>query len=129
MKQICDELIQENDSHIKVRNQKQLKTEQSQRIKIPDVDTETRSKKFESKDNITCTTENTKQNNRKYSTGKNGINIRIQNIGEIIKDKVPVKMASIQTKTKQQDNDVVANKTTNWQQTEATGNGQRKQKV
>ena len=36
----------------------------------------------------------------KYSTGKNGINNREQNIGEIIEDKVPVEMANIQTKTK-----------------------------
>ena len=49
-----------------------------------------------------------------------------QNIGEIIEDKVPVEMANIQTKTKQQDNDIVAKKTSNYQQQkEATGNGQR----
>ena len=52
----------------------------------------------------------------KYSTGKNGINNREQNIGEIIEDKVPVEMANIQTKTKQQDNDIVGNKTSNYQQ-------------
>ena len=73
-------------------------------------------KKLENKDNITYTTGNTEQNNRKYSTGKNGINNRVQNIGEIIEDKVPVEMAYIQTKTKQQDNDTVANKTSNYQQ-------------
>ena len=39
-----------------------------------------------------------------------------QNIGEIIEDKVPVEMANIQTKTKQQDNDIVGNKTSNYQQ-------------
>ena len=79
MKQIYDELIQENDYHTKIKNQRQLKTEQSQQIKIPDVDTETKSKKvedenkkFESKDDITYTTENTEENNRKYSTGKDG---------------------------------------------------------
>ena len=83
--QIFDELIQENDSHIKIKNQRQLKTEQSQQIKISDVDTETKSKKvedqnkkFERKDNITYTTENIEQNNRKYSAGKNGINDRVQ---------------------------------------------------
>ena len=47
VKQIYDELIQENDYHTKIKNQKQLKTEQSQQIKIPDVDTETKSKKVE----------------------------------------------------------------------------------
>ena len=52
----------------------------------------------------------------KYSTGKNGINNREQNIGEIIEDKVPVEMANIQTKTKQQDNDIMAKKTSNYQQ-------------
>ena len=59
-------------SRAKIRNQRQLKTEQSQQIKISDVDTETNSKevedqdkKLESKDNITRTTENTEQNNRK----------------------------------------------------------------
>ena len=123
MKQIYDELIQENDYHTIIKNQRQLKTEQSQQIKIADVDTETKSKKnedqnkkFESKGNITYTTENTEQKNRKYSTGKNGINNSVQNIGEIIEDKVPVEMANIQTKTKQQDNDIVGNKTSNYQQ-------------
>ena len=137
VKQIYDELIQEIDYHTKVGNQRQLGTEQSQQIKISDVDTETKSKKvedqskkFESKDNKTYTIENTEQNNRKYSTGKNGINNRVQNIGDIIEDKVPVEMANIQSKTKQQDNDIVANKTSNYQQQrEATGNGQRKEKV
>ena len=78
VKQIYDELIQEKNYHTKVRNQRQLGTEQSQKIKIPGVNTETKSKKvedqnkkFESKDNKTYTTENTEQNNRKYSTGKN----------------------------------------------------------
>ena len=47
LKQIYDELIQGNDYHTKIRNQKQLKTEQSQQIKIPDVDTKTKSKKVE----------------------------------------------------------------------------------
>ena len=118
--QISDELIQENDYQIKIRKQKQLKTEQSQQIQIPDVDTEKKSKevenqnkKLESKDNITYTLEKTEQNNRKDSTGENVINNRAQNFGEIIEDKVPVKLANIQTKAKQQDNDVVANKTSN----------------
>ena len=91
---------------------------------------EDQNKKFESKNNITNTTENTEQNNRKYSAGKNGINNRVQNIGEIIEDKLPVEMANIQTKSKQQDNDIMANKISNYQQQkEATGNGQRKEKV
>ena len=77
---------------------------------------EDQNKKFESKNNITNTTENTEQNNRKYSAGKNGINNRVQNIGEIIEDKVPVEMANIQTKNKQQDNDIMANKISNYQQ-------------
>ena len=87
VKQIYDELIKENYYHTKIKNQRKLKTEQSQRINIPDINTETKSrkvedlnKKYESKDNITYTTETTEQNNRKYSTGKNGINNRIQNI-------------------------------------------------
>ena len=36
--------------------------------------------------------ENTEKKNRKCSIGKNGIINRIQNIGEIIEDKVPVEM-------------------------------------
>ena len=39
---------------------------------------------------------------------------RVQNIGETIQDKVPVEMANIQAKTKQQDNDIVAKKTPNY---------------
>ena len=77
---------------------------------------EDQNKKFESKNNITNTAENAEQNNRKYSAGKNGINNRVQNIGEIIEDKVPVEMANIQTKNKQQDNDIMANKISNYQQ-------------
>ena len=126
-----------NYYHTKIKNQRKLKTEQSQRINIPDINTETKSrkvedlnKKYESKDNITYTTENTEQNNRKYSIGKNGINNRTENIGEIIEDKVPVETANIQTKTKQQDNDIVGNKSLNYQQQkEATCNGQTKEKV
>ena len=51
---------------------------------------------------------------------------RVQNTGETIEDKVPVEMANIQAKTKQQDKDIVAKKKSNYQQQkEATGNGQR----
>ena len=45
--QIFDELIPENDYHAKIRKQRQLKTEQSQQIKLPDVDTETKNKEVE----------------------------------------------------------------------------------
>ena len=59
---------------------------------------------------------------------KNTTQKEYQNIGEIIEDQVPVEIANIQTKTKQQDNDIVAKKTSNYhQQKEATGNGQRKE--
>ena len=37
-------------------------------------------------------------------------NNRVQNIGEIIEDKVPVEIANTQIKAKQQDKDEVANK-------------------
>ena len=51
---------------------------------------------------------------------------RVQNIGETIEDKVPVETANIQARTKQQDNDIVTKKASNYQQQkEATGNGQR----
>ena len=40
----------------------------------------------------------------------------VESVGEIIEDKVPVEMANIQTKSKQQDNDLVADKTSNNQQ-------------
>ena len=51
---------------------------------------------------------------------------RVQNIGETIEDKVLVEMANIQANTKQHDNDIVAKKTSNYQQQkEATGNGER----
>ena len=39
---------------------------------------------------------------------------RVRNTGETIEDKVPVEMANIQAKTKQQDNDIVAKKTPNY---------------
>ena len=44
------------------------------------------------------------------------MNTRGQNIGEIIEDKAPVELANIQTKTKQQDNDILAKKASNYQQ-------------
>ena len=48
----------------------------------------------------------------------------------MIEDKVPVKMANIQTKTKQQNNDTAAKKASNYQQQKvATGNGQNKEIV
>ena len=51
----------------------------------------------------------------------------VQNVREIIEDKVPIEMRNIKTKTKQQYNDVVANKVSNnKQQKEATVNRQRK---
>ena len=40
----------------------------------------------------------------------------MQNVAEIIEDKVQLEMANIQTKTKQEDNDIAANKTLNYQQ-------------
>ena len=40
----------------------------------------------------------------------------MQNVGETVEDKVLVEMTNIQTKTKQQDNDIVADKTSNYQQ-------------
>ena len=44
-----------------------------------------------------------------------------------MEDKVPVKMRNIQTKAKQQKNDVVANiASNNQQQKEVTSNGQRR---
>ena len=82
---------------------------QTQKQKVED-----QNKTFESKDNITYTTENTEKKNRKCSIGKNGIINRIENIGGIIEDKVPVEMANMPTKTKQQDNDIVANKASNY---------------
>ena len=70
--QISDELIQENNYHTKIRKEGHLKTEQSQPIKILDVDTETKNKevenqtkKLECEDNITYTTENIERSNRK----------------------------------------------------------------
>ena len=54
----------------------------------------------------------------------------MQNVGEIIEDKVPEEMTNIQTQAKQQKNDAVANKTSNnQQQKEATGNEQIRKKV
>ena len=55
-------------------------------------------KKLESKENITYTTENTARNNRKDSTGKIGISV--QNVEEIIKNKMSVGMRNTQGKAK-----------------------------
>ena len=46
----------------------------------------------------------------------------MQNVREIIEDKVPVEMTNIQTKAKQKDNNVVAN---HQQEKETIGNKQR----
>ena len=120
---MSDELIQRSDYHTNIRKQRHLKTEQSQQIKTPDVDAETKNKdvenqtkKLKSKDNITYTTENTERNKRKDSTGKNEINNRVQNVGEITGDKVPPEMTNVQTKAEQQEQDVVTIKASNNQQ-------------
>ena len=47
--QIYAELIQENNYYTNIRKQRYLKTEQSQQIKTPDVDTETKSKRLKIK--------------------------------------------------------------------------------
>ena len=58
-------------------------------------------RKQKSNENIIYITKNTEQNTRKDSTGKNEINNRVQNVGEIVEDKTPVEMRNIQTKAKQ----------------------------
>ena len=68
-----------------------------------------------------------KDENIENTKSEGEANNRDQNDGKIIEDKGPVEMANIQTKAKQQDNDLVANKTSNnQQQKETTGNRQRK---
>ena len=63
----------------------------------------------------------------KQPVEKNTTQKEYQNIGELIVQ-VPVEIANIQTKTKQEDNDIVAKKTSNLhQQKEAAGNRQRKE--
>ena len=53
-----------------------------------------------------------KDENTENTKSEGEANNRVQNIGEIIEDdKVPVEIANTQTKAKQQDKDVVANKT------------------
>ena len=47
---------------------------------------------------------------------------RVQNIGETTEDKISIEMANIQTKTKQQDNDKVAKKTSNYLPTKKRSN-------
>ena len=61
-----------------------------------------------------------KDENIENTKSEGEANNRAQNVGEIIEDKVPVEMANIQTKAKQQDDDVVANKTSNDQQEKET---------
>ena len=88
--QISGKLIQENDYYNNIKKQMHLKTEQSQEIKTPDIDTEIKSKEVENQ---------TKK--------------RLQNVGEIIEDKVPVEVTNIQTQAKKQENDLAANKASN----------------
>ena len=53
-----------------------------------------------------------KNENTENTKSEGEANNREQNVGEIIEDdKVPVEIANTQTKAKQQDKDVVANKT------------------
>ena len=78
--QLFDKLIRENEQSILCLTEKKSKKVGNQ------------TKKLESKDNITYSTENIERNNRKDSTAKNGIINSVQNVGEIIEDKVPVEM-------------------------------------
>ena len=51
-----------------------------------------------------------KDENIQHTKSERAANNRVQNVGEIIEDKVPVEVANTQTKAKQQVKDVVANK-------------------
>ena len=69
--------------HTNTGKQGHLKTEQ--KMKTPDEETETKTKEaenltknFESKNNTTYTKENREWNNRKDSTGKNGLRNRVK---------------------------------------------------
>ena len=73
--QISYELIHDNNYHTNLRKERYVQIEQSQQIKIPepkDKEVENQTKKSESEENITYTTENTKINNLEDSTGKDG---------------------------------------------------------
>ena len=49
-----------------------------------------------------------KDENTENTKSEGEANIRVQNIGEIIEDEVPVEITNTQTKAKQQDKDFVA---------------------
>ena len=68
-----------------------------------------------------------KDENIENTKSEGEANNRVENVGEIIQDKVPVEIANKQPKAKQQNKDIVANKrSNNHQQKKITGNGQRK---
>ena len=98
--QISYELIHDNNYHTNLRKERYVQIEQSQQIKIPepkDKEVENQTKKSESEENITYTTENTKINNLEDSTGKDGKkNIRVAHVEERIEDVVAVEMRNIQ---------------------------------
>ena len=81
-------------------------------------------------ENITYTTENIKWNSSKDLIEKDAKNIRVQNVGERLKDVVAVEMKNIQTKAKHQKNKEVVNEVSNnLLQTETMGKEQRKEKA
>ena len=81
-------------------------------------------------ENITYTTENIK-NNRKFSTGKYGKNIRVQLFEESIEEVVAEEIKSIRTRAKQQEYDDVTKEVSNSQLQQETmiEDGQRKEKA
>ena len=120
VKQISNELIQDNNYHTNLTKLGYEQTEHSQPIKISETGTESTDKevenqtnKLEKEENVTYTTEYMKNN--KNSTEKYGRNIRVQHLEEGIKEVVPEEIRSIRTKAKQIEHDDMTKEVSNSQ--------------
>ena len=120
VKQISNELIQDNNYHTNLTKLGYEQTEHSQPIKISETGTESTDKevenqtnKLEKEENVTYTTEYMKNN--KNSTEKYGRNIRVQHLEEGIKEVVLEEIRSIRTKAKQIEHDDMTKEVSNSQ--------------
>ena len=129
VKQISNELIQDNNCHTNLTRLGHEQKEKLQPTKIlergtasTDKENETQTKTIKKEENIIYTIENMK--NKKESTEKYGRNIRVQHFEERIEEIVTKEIRSIRTRAKQKEHDHVTKEVSNSQlQKEAFNKG------
>ena len=127
VKQISNELIQDNNYYTNLTRLGHEQREQLQPTKIlergtasTDKENETQTKKIKKEENLIYTIENMKD--KKEPTEKYGRNIRVQHFEERIEEIVTKEIRSIRTRTKQKEHDHVTKEVSNSQLQQETFN-------